>query len=146
MTGAACRRRRTTGPLSISGLCLLTWATSTTPHVTFAAQAVRPYRRRLQVSPQACQEFYKPGEAAAAVGRGGGGGGDGNHSSGVMSAMSVSTPSSASPVFWQASDCMDVWAAWTRTLPTPLEPLIPDRRRLRERAAEMRQRGVYEVR
>lgn len=53
----------------------------------------------------------------------------------------LSLPPSTQAPSWTASDCIDVWAAWTRTLPASLRLPYPDRKMLRQSAADMRRRG-----
>ena len=44
-------------------------------------------------------------------------------------------------VFWTLEECMSVWSAWADTIPGALHVDYPDRRLVKEIAAEMRQRG-----
>lgn len=49
--------------------------------------------------------------------------------------------SSTSSSPWRLSDCVDVWSAWSRTIPVELRRGYPDQQLLRESAADMRRRG-----
>eukprot|EP00904_Undaria_pinnatifida_P013525 jgi/Undpi1/9302/HiC_scaffold_26.g11760.m1 len=48
---------------------------------------------------------------------------------------------SALPLPWRVSDCVDVWSAWSGTVPISLHYDYPDQQLLRETAADMRRRG-----
>lgn len=84
------------------------------------------------IPPEACQDFYHQETVSA-------GHNDENRND-TTTAMALTMPPATR--FWQASDCADVWASWTYTLPDSLQFAYSDRPRLRELAADMRQRGT----
>lgn len=108
----------------------LPWATPLDT-VILTPERVNPQQRQTLVPPQACQDFYPQGTVSA--------GRDDEKRNDTTTAMTLAMPPAT--LFWQASDCTGVWASWTQTLPDSLQPANTDRRRLREVAADMRQRG-----
>ncbi|CAM9765091.1 unnamed protein product, partial [Ectocarpus sp. 13 AM-2016] len=122
--------------------CLLQ-VTPCLPRVTSTATAAiaievkAEQQKRTLVPPQACQEFSHQQAIAASD--------NDNVKNRSTRAAPVPLPSSPSPSsldsYWSASDCMDVWASWTATLPASLQPSYANRELLKERAADMRARG-----
>lgn len=140
-----CWRRATTKTTAAFFLLqctlLLPWA-APTENVELTAQSVHREPDEVLVPPQACREFYEHEPSAAAMMASSGSSSDdkNSHETASITATLVPQPTTAS-YFWTSSDCVDVWGSWTRTLPVSLQPSYPDRRRLRERASDMRQRG-----
>ncbi len=121
-------RASATAALLLLRSALLPPSTASATTVALTARTVEAQQKRvILIPPQACQEFYET-EAVPA-----GGTGENNPGNGTTAS------------FWQASDCMDVWASWTATLPVSSLPSYADRQRLRERAADMRRRGASEL-
>lgn len=123
--------------------CLLQ-VTPCLPRVTstaiaaFAVEVKTEQQKRTLVPPHACQEFSHQQDIAASE--------HDTVKNRSTRAASVPPPSSPSPSsldsYWSASDCMDVWASWTATLPASLQPSYANRDQLQERAADMRARGM----
>eukprot|EP00752_Nemacystus_decipiens_P017727 g15895.t1 len=126
----AWRRVSTAALFSIQCALHVPWATPIDT-VTLTPKTVYPQHGRMLVPPEACQDFRR--REAVSPGQ------FDEKRTGTTTAMTLAI-SPATP-FWQASDCEDVWASWTQTLPVSLRPAYPDRQRLREVAAGMRERG-----
>lgn len=117
--------------LFIQSARYLPWAASTYT-VALTPESVNLQQGRTLFPPEACQDFYQQ-EALFA-------GHIGERRNDTSTAMALVMPP-ATP-FWQASDCTDVWTSWTQSLPSSLRPSYSNRRRLRDLAADMRQRGT----
>lgn len=135
MKRAPCRtlgRASATATLLLLRSALLPPAAAPATTVALTARAIEAQQERVMlIPPQACQEFYESDASPV--------GGVGKNNPGNGATASVASAAAAS--FWQASDCMDVWASWTATLPVSSLPSYADRQRLRDRAADMRRRG-----
>lgn len=112
---------------------------ATTATASLAVQVKTEQQKRTLVPPQACQGFSDQQDMAASEH-----GTVKNRSNRAASASPPSSPSPSSALgsYWSASDCMDVWASWTATLPASLQPSYANRELLQERGADMRARGV----
>lgn len=125
-------RRASTAALFLTQCALhLSWATPTDA-LMLTPERVYPRQGQMLVPPEACQDFY--GQEAVSAGH------DDEKRNDTTTAITLAMPPTTP--FWQASDCADVWASWTQTLPESLQhAYYSDRQRLREIAADMRQRG-----